>query len=250
MAVHYDASQAFIRSIYTSRVSVEKGFIALYDTLMPEHQNRSTWGYTLRSQTPANVHITTMVLVCVFTLMVALLSSKWLLAYCGSHLIAYLGGGIIGFGGMCGPVLHDLACYFATSDRRRGIAWNFFSQDGYRRPWLKFFNSTVFITHFFKSLILFLSVLYMAREAFSARRHFEKIVCTSRLILPVCTFCWVCILEGMEPKPCRSQLNQFLHLGLNQCLSIVTLYMACGSIQRQFVHAFVEEAIHHREKAD
>ena len=173
------------------------------------------------------------------SIVLGVLSARWILAYSGSRCLARAGGAVVGGGLVVGPALHNLACYLAMSNRRLGVSWNFFSEQGRRRPWLNFLNATSAMTHFCACLILFLSLLYLAREAFSARRRrcLAGAACAGRLIVAACAFCWVSILEGMEPRPCRTLMNQWLHVGLNHILSIVTLHWAHASLVRQFGHA-------------
>lgn len=234
----YEASQALIRAVYTSRVRAEDAFINAYDFIMPAHENASTWKYALHSDPPADTHIWVVVITFLTAVILGMLASRWLLAFFGSHCIAHAGGTGLGAGLATGPVLHDLSCYLVASDRRRGVAWNFFSEEGRRRPWLKFLNGMSVPTHFCMCLILFLSLLYVARDAFSARHR----ACSLRakrffnFIFALFGFLWVCILEGMDPRPCRNLLNHWLHLFLNQVPSIVILYIARASIVSQLSH--------------
>ena len=163
LAHGYEASQALIRGLYVSRVRVEDAFTCVYDMIMPAHQNYSTWKYALREDPPADAGSRAVGLAFLASVVLGLLTTRWLLAYSGSPCVARAGGILFGAGLVLGPALHDLACYFAKSNRRRGVAWNFFSEQGRRRPWLKILNATSPYTHFCACLILFLSLLYIAR---------------------------------------------------------------------------------------
>ena len=249
IAQGYEASQALIRAVYTSRVRAEDAFIGAYDWIMPAHENASTWKYALHNNPPADTHLWVVVITFLTSVILGVLAARWLLAFFGSHCIAYAGGAALGSGLATGPVLHNFSCYLATSDRRRGLAWNFFSEQGRRRPWLKFLNGMSIPTHFCMCLILFLSLLYIARDAFSARRR----QCSFRakrfvnLIFATCGFLWVCILEGMDPRPCRNLMNHWLHLCLNQFPSIIIVHIARASIVRQLGHGLRNKDEEERE---
>ena len=234
MASAYESSQRLIRGLYTSRVHIEDAFIRAYDLTMPAHENHTTWRYTLRSDPSPDSHLYAVGCATAAALALAVLSGRWLLAYSGSRHVARVGAIFIGVGLLCGPVIHDFTCYLASSDRRRGVAWNFFSEQGRRRPWLKLLNAVVPHSHFCKCLLLFLSMLYMAREAFSVRQWMVRMTSLCRLFVVTCTFGWVCVLEGMEPRPCRTLLNHWLHVSLNLIPSIITVHWAHASIARQF----------------